>query len=79
MKIVKGLILMKIEVYHVLSSSYTNSGKAMSSLQGYLSDVKVVKPTYALACPLANPLHIPGTRPYRGNDAKVDCFGYYWQ
>lgn len=70
---------MKIEVYHVLSSSYSNSGKAMSSLQGYYTPDVEMRPTYALACPLANPLYSPGTRPYRGDDGvKEDCFGYYW-
>ena len=69
---------MKIEVWHVLSSSVTNSGKAMSSLQGYSGDIKEMLSTYALAYPLANPLYSQYSRPYGGNDAKLDCFGYYW-
>ena len=69
---------MKVEVYYVLDSSYSNAGKAMSSLQGYYTPDVVMKTNFALACPLANPLYRPGGRPYKGNDAKVDCFGYYW-
>jgi hypothetical protein len=69
---------MTIEVWHVLSSSVTNGGKAMSSIQGYQDDIKEWRSTYALACPLANPLYNRFSRPYGGNDARLDSFGYYW-